>query len=133
MKVLTLAGVFLAGALVGAQGDHRAMTPAATPTPGLQATVFNLPPPVPCRSPLQNISGPAASAPLSVRLYFEWVSLERQANDVVKDTLTKLTGQAFPTPSSHCPAPAHPITLPASRQSPPLPAGTAPASSHDSA
>ena len=127
MKVLTLASVFLAGALVGAQGYHRVMaqdatgdTAVATPTPHLQATVFATPArqqtavqgnpqaepkPTVCMTVSRRIPAPPDSAPLSVRIYFEWVSLERRANVLVKDALSALPGQSFSRTPTLCESP----------------------------
>ena len=103
MKVSTCvwASVLLGGALVGAQGYHRVMakeatgdTAAATPTPQPKSTL--------CRTVSRNIPAPPASAPLSVRIYFEWMSLERRANVLVKDALSALPRQSFSTTPTHC-------------------------------
>jgi hypothetical protein len=125
------ASVLLGGGLVGAQGYHRAKaqdaagdTSAATPAPQPAKTVFAMPTPqatavqgnprgepkpTMCMAVPRKISAPPDSAPLSVRIYFEWVSLERRANVLVKDALSALPGQSFSRSPTHCesPRPVH--------------------------
>lgn len=112
MKVSTCvwASVLLGGAIVAAQGYHRVMAKdAAADTAAATPTLRGAPKPTLCMRIFWKDPTPPDSAPLSVRIYFEWLSLERRANVLVKDALSALPGQSFsrtPTPCES-PRPVH--------------------------